>query len=200
MRVSTQHGRLSSGQAEWGHPADGRGDNLHWYCASCSDIHYFCFDNHSVSWKQMCTSFKYPSICLWVINRLFIWMLKCILGLHLNHDSNHNLNIHGCKCILVTEAEVFIWFSPSAIMTYPSSYFIFYRQQECCYQRTARPNEEWLHRLQYGTFQYWDWCGNVSLYLYLNICVWEFLFTFLTLRTQRQQFQASMSSVQVQEH
>lgn len=46
-----QHGRLPSGQTERGHPPDGRGDNLHWYCAPCSDIHYFCYDNHSVSSK-----------------------------------------------------------------------------------------------------------------------------------------------------
>lgn len=56
--VSTQHGRFPSGQAERGHSADGRGDNLHWYCTPCCDIHYFCFDNHNIF--SMCL-FKYYS-------------------------------------------------------------------------------------------------------------------------------------------
>lgn len=55
--VSAQYGRISSGQAERGHPADGRGDNLHWYGAPCSDIYYFCFNGHSVGRVQICVSF-----------------------------------------------------------------------------------------------------------------------------------------------
>lgn len=51
--VSTQHGWFPSRQAEWGHSADGRGDNLHRYSPSHSDIYYFCFDNHSVCSTQM---------------------------------------------------------------------------------------------------------------------------------------------------
>lgn len=35
------------------------------------------------------------------------------------------------------------------------------REQECSYQRPARPHEKWLHCLQHGPFQHWDWCGNL---------------------------------------
>lgn len=51
-RALVQHGRLPSGQTERGHPPDGRGDNLHRYGASRSDIHYLRYDNHSVSCRQ----------------------------------------------------------------------------------------------------------------------------------------------------
>lgn len=49
MFLSTQYGRIPGGQAERGHPADGRGHNLHWYCAPCSDTCYFYFIDHKVS-------------------------------------------------------------------------------------------------------------------------------------------------------
>lgn len=57
-----------------------------------------------------------------------------------------------------------------------------YRQQERGHQRTAWPNEEWLHRLQHGTFQHWDWCGNLTVCLYVR----EFIsLKFLTLRSHQ---------------
>lgn len=169
LRAPVQHGRLPSGQTERGHPPDGRGDNLHWYGASRSDIHYLCYDNHSVFCKQTRShSFKYH-LNIQLKNRR---PLKMIVS---NHD-------HGFLCCCKSKKQMF----PVCTNTVNSLNYCFNRQQERRYQRAAGPNEEWLHCLQYGTLQYWDWCGNGCMCNCWGVtwtCVCGFLFGFTTSRT-----------------